>query len=401
MSLQTGNLLTAARSQSPLVKWLGLVVAAIVSGAGIALGFWQQMPAQQVIFYGAATFALVAWLWRLYTARSAVVGAEESVGGAQIALADERSTKRELRAFIAGNRVLLVCALLLILGFAIVSATIPAFFTVINIISALIFLSLLILGMTVSKFMAENRSAFIGVTVLVGLFAVGSMQIPGFASAFNIKSMLLFASFLGLACVGQTLVALLGGLDLSIPFVIGAANVGLLYLIGLGVPSWIAVILVLILGALIGVINGFLSFPLQGQALILTLGTGFAVSGATQILTSIGSSFAGNVFGTVPFWLKNIAAMNGTFFGVKFPPAIIIWSAVAILLIVGMRHTFYGRYLYALGGNRTSAARLSISERKYWVAAYTVSGCVAAMTGELLLGWSGGASSASDSPIFS
>ena len=76
--------------------------------------------------------------------------------------------------------------------------------------------------------------------------------------------MLLFASFLGLACVGQTLVALLGGLDLSIPFVIGAANVGLLYLIGLGVPSWIAVIIVLVLGALIGVINGFLSFPLAG-----------------------------------------------------------------------------------------------------------------------------------------
>ncbi len=46
--------------------------------------------------------------------------------------------------------------------------------------------------------------------------------------------MLLFASFLGLACIGQTLVVLLGGLDLSIPFVIGAANVGLLYLIG----SW-------------------------------------------------------------------------------------------------------------------------------------------------------------------
>jgi ribose transport system permease protein len=390
MSLQTANLVTVARPQSPLVKWLGLVVAAIVAGAGIALGFWQQAPAQQVILYGVATFALVAWLWRLYTARPAVIGGHESVAAAQIALVDERSTKTELRAFVAKNRVLIVCALLLILGFAIVSATIPAFFTVVNIISALIFLSLLILAMTVSKFMAENRSAFIGVTVLVGLFAVGSMQIPGFASAFNIKSMLLFASFLGLACVGQTLVALLGGLDLSIPFVIGAANVGLLYLIGLGMPPWIAVIVVLILGALIGVINGFLSFPLQGQALILTLGTGFAVSGATQILTSIGSSFAGNVFGTVPFWLKNIAAMNGTFFGMKFPPAIVIWIAVAILLIVGMRHTFYGRYLYALGGNRTSAARLSISERKYWVAAYTISGCVAAMTGELLLGWSGG-----------
>ncbi len=68
--------------------------------------------------------------------------------------------------------------------------------------------------------------------VLSGLFSVGAMNIEGFASGSNVKSMLLFASFLGLASVGQTLVALLGGLDLSIPFVIGAANVGLLYLIG-------------------------------------------------------------------------------------------------------------------------------------------------------------------------
>ena len=82
MSLQTASLAAAARSQSPLVKWLGLVVAAIVAGAGIALGFWQHAPAQQVIFYGAATFALVAWLWRLYTARPAGVGVEESVAGA-------------------------------------------------------------------------------------------------------------------------------------------------------------------------------------------------------------------------------------------------------------------------------------------------------------------------------
>jgi hypothetical protein len=129
MSLQTTNLVTAARPQSPLVKWLGLVVAAIVAGAGIAPGFWQQAPAQQVILYGVATFALVAWLWRLYTARPAVIGVHESVATAQIALVDERSTKTEFRAFVAKNRVLIVCALLLILGFAIVSATIPAFFS--------------------------------------------------------------------------------------------------------------------------------------------------------------------------------------------------------------------------------------------------------------------------------
>ena len=79
--------------------------------------------------------------------------------------------------------------------------------------------------------------------------------------------------------------------------------------------QWIAFILIILIGAGIGFINGFLSFRLQGQALILTLGVGFAVSGGTQILTSIGTAFGGNVFGVVPKWLSNIASINGVLFG--------------------------------------------------------------------------------------
>ena len=105
----------------------------------------------------------------------------------------------------------------------------------------------------------------------------------------------------------------------------------------------------------------------------MTLGVGFAMSGLTQILTSIGSAYAGNVFGEVPVWLSNLAAMNGDTFGLSIPPVIFIWIAVAIALIFGMRNTVYGRYLYALGGNRTSAQRISISERRYWVGAFTIS----------------------------
>ena len=113
--------------------------------------------------------------------------------------------------------------------------------------------------------------------------------------------MLLFASFLGLASVGQTLVALLGGLDLSIPFVIGSSNVGLLYLI--------------VARRALAVARDpdrgrdrryhrddqrAAQLPLQGQALIVTLGIGFAISGGVQIITSIGSAYSGNVFGKVP-----------------------------------------------------------------------------------------------------
>jgi ribose transport system permease protein len=117
---------------------------------------------------------------------------------------------------------------------------------------------------------------------------------------------------------------------------------------------------------------------------------GFTVAGLTQILTSIGSAFFGNVFGTVPEWLRNLAAMNGQTFGLAVPPAILLWIAIAVLVIVGLRYTAYGRYVYALGGNRRAAKLIGISEFKYWTLAYTISGVFAALTGSLLLGWSGG-----------
>jgi ribose transport system permease protein len=373
---------------SPL-RWLGLAIALVVSGLGIGLGIWQHVPAQQIIFYAVITFALVAWIWNYYTGggnKVAVAATEYDADGNAVA----HSGRAAFWTFVARNRAVLIGLVLLLLAFGAASITISGFFSLLNIISLLVLAALLILTAVMTEFVVENKSAFIGLTVLVALIVVGSLKVEGFVSAANVKSMLLFASFLGLACVGQTLVALLGGLDLSIPFVIGAANVGLLFLMGLGLPSWLAVILILLAGILVGLVSGFLSFWLQGQALILTLGVGFAVSGLTQILTSIGTRYSGNVFGSVPPWLTNLAAMNGTTFGLDFPPVILIWVVVAAVLIFGMKNVVYGRYVYALGGNRTSAQRLSISERRYWVGAYTISGGVSAMTGALLLGWSGG-----------
>jgi ribose transport system permease protein len=201
---------------------------------------------------------------------------------------------------------------------------------------------------------------------------------------------LVFAAFLGLATIGQTFVALLGGLDLSIPFVIGSMNVALMSLISKGVSPWLACLVILLLGSLIGFVNGILSFRLQGQALILTLGVGFAVKGGVQILVSMGTFSAGTVFGVVPGWMQNLASMGGKTLGLPIPPVIIIWIVVSILVIIALRLTKWGRHLYALGGSRLSSSRLSISERGYWIGAYMISGFFSALTGILLLGWSGG-----------
>jgi ribose transport system permease protein len=371
------------RSIPPLTGWIGVALAVIIAGVGAILGVRQGEPAQLVILYAAGTFALVVWLWTYFAALWQAEPA--SVGDTP-----RPNARTAFRSALVRYRGQLIALLLMALAYLVAAATVTGFATWWTFLALVCLGALLIFAVNVSRLFVDNRSAFLGLTLLVALFAVSSFAIDGFASTANLKAMLVFASFLGLACVGPTLVALLGGLDLSVPFVIGAANVGLLYLIGLGVPSWLALIVVVLIGVGVGFVNGLLSLRLQGQSLIVTLGVGFAVSGLIQIITSIGSAYSGNVFGVVPDWLKNIAALNGVTFGLAFPPVIVIWIAIAIFLIWALKNTVYGRNLYALGGNRLSAQRLMIGERRYWIGVYMVSGGFSAVTGAALLGWSGG-----------
>lgn len=243
---------------------------------------------------------------------------------------------------------------------------------------------------SVTRVVASNRSASIGGSMLLGCLILGALTVDQFISATNLRSMLLLGAFLGLASVGQTLCALLGALDLSIPFVIGASNIGSIWLMTKGVPPVPAIALTLAAGATLGLLNGLLSLRLQGQALIVTLGSGFAVVGATQIITSIGSQYGGNVAGPVPGWLRNLAALNGTTFGVSIPPVILLWLVVATAVVWLMQRTWFGRSVYALGGNRSAARLALISEPQRWVTVYVISGAFASLTGVILLGFSGG-----------
>lgn len=236
-----------------------------------------------------------------------------------------------------------------------------------------------------------QKNIILGVIMLAALLAVGAATVQGFLSGSNVRSMLLLGAFLGLASVGQTLCALLGGLDLSIPYLIGSANIGTLFMISSGVPAGLAIVITLVLGLMVGILNGLISLHLQNQALIVTLGVGFATVGATQILTSAGASNAGGTSGVVPEWLANISSLSGETFGLPVPPVILIWLLLAVGLVYIMRSTWFGRSTYALGGNRTAARLMLISEPRRWVTVYALSGLFSASTGILLLGFTGGA----------
>lgn len=373
---------------STAIVWLNLGLSIVLSAIGLGVGFAQgKLSAQQVIVLTvvvvSVTFLILNYIAVIFESRKVAEAAKSE---------DQKNEeRRQARSLWRDNRVLIIAMVALLILYLLITAGVEQFRSIKNLIAFLVLELILLFAFKVSGYFASGRSAFIGLIVLLALIIISAFSIEGFLSAPNIRAVLLFAAFLGIACVGQTMVALMGGLDLSIPFVIGSSNIALLSLITVGVPSYVAFGFILVLGGLVGLVNGIASYRLQGQALIVTLGFGFALAGFTQIMTSLGSKYAGNVFGTVPGWLANLAAMNGRFFGLPFPPTIAIWIAIALVLIVGLRTTSWGRNLYALGGNRRAASLVGVSEFKYWVGCYVISGVFAALTGSLLLGWSGGA----------
>jgi ribose transport system permease protein len=237
---------------------------------------------------------------------------------------------------------------------------------------------------------SEYRGILVGIGLLAAIFALGAALVPGYGAWNNVRSIIVLAAFLGIASLGQTLVALVGGLDLSIPFVIGSANILLAFLLAVGLPTALAIAVIALGGALVGAINGRLSYRIQGQSLIVTLGVGFALVGASQIVTTLGTHYSGSVFTQVPAWFSAIASVNGTTFGLPIPPIGVIWGVIALVAVVTLRRARRGREIYAVGDNRTAAARLSISEYRIWMTVHIVSAMAAALTGMLLLGFSGG-----------
>jgi ribose transport system permease protein len=240
-----------------------------------------------------------------------------------------------------------------------------------------------------SALMALYGSVAMAVIVLVALVVFGAFSIDGFWSLVNLRSNLVFASFLGIATIGQTLCALIGGLDLSIPFVVGAANIGLVKLMNEGLLSGVGIAIILVLAAAIGAFNGALSHRLRGQSLVVTLGVGNAVLGLVQILVSskgVTGISGGTIEGNVPEWIQSFSWFNNS---IGVAPAVILWAALAILAIVILRRTWFGRSLYALGGNQTAAERVLISGPWSWTLVFSASAVTAALTGILLLGYSG------------
>lgn len=232
---------------------------------------------------------------------------------------------------------------------------------------------------------ATAKRALAASVVAICLHIAGSLLIDGYSSAFTIRSMLVLATLVAVASIGQTLVILLGGIDLSIPFVMGFANVVAAQLYGHGMDfGWVCLVVVL-LAAGIGAINGALSSCLTIHPLIVTLGVGTTIQGAVLLWTG------GLPTGSAPSFLTEFVSIGGHFGPIPLPWLVPSFIVLAIVIVVVLERTPFGRQLYALGSNPTAAPLALIRPQATWTIAFAASAIFAAVAGILLLGFTGSA----------
>lgn len=232
----------------------------------------------------------------------------------------------------------------------------------------------------------------ISIVLLVAIYVVGVVTVDGFGGSATIKAVLLLATFLGLAAIGQTLVVIIGGIDLSIPFVVGAANVVVAQLYGKGTPFVLACLIALAGAAVLGAINAAVSIRCRVHPLLITLGTGTALLGLAQWWTKGLSS------GAVPDWLSKFVSIGASTGPLPVAPVVVLWVVVAAFVIALMRRTVFGRSAYALGSAPRAAELALVRPLRIWVGAFSLSAVFAALAGILQLGFTGSAFAAVGSP---
>lgn len=221
--------------------------------------------------------------------------------------------------------------------------------------------------------------------VALALHATGTLLIPGYSSEFSIRAMLVLASLLAIASIGQTLVIIIGGIDLSIPFVIGFANVVAAQLYGDGMDFTLVCLIVIGIAILIGMLNGLISSALSIHPLIVTLGIGTVVQGAVLLWTG------GFPSGSAPTAVSEFVSIGGTVGILPVPWLVPSFIVLAALVSLMLARTAFGRRLLAIGANPRAAPLALINPLFMWTAAFAISAAFAAVAGILLLGFTGSA----------
>lgn len=232
--------------------------------------------------------------------------------------------------------------------------------------------------------MTSRLSPILTILALLWIVVVAGLAVlqPSSLALSTVTAVLQFSTILALAALGQTLVILCGGagIDISVGGMISLASVLAMLALKAGTPGFLLPALCLVLGTLLGAMNGVLVTRLRLLPLIATLGTFYVYSGVALALTG-GAAQAG-----VPAFL--LPWGRGAVAGVPLP---FLTLALPLFLFAGLilHATSWGRWIYGMGSNERSARLVGIPVDRVRLVAYAASGCLAGCAALVSLAWLG------------
>ena len=214
--------------------------------------------------------------------------------------------------------------------------------------------------------------------VLLFLVIVFSIAVPGgrFLDFNNVMNILRQASILGIAAVGVTFVMISGSVDLSVGSIVALIGVVCATLLYMGLHPVAVVIIGIVIGVVTSGLNGVLSVALKISHFIITLAAMSIWTGLAFIISG------GRTIFQIP---REFSALSQTFIFGGVPLLAIYFLVFIIIGAIILNKTYFGRYVYALGGN-SEAARLSgININKHRIYVHLLCGVFFGVAGVLLL----------------
>lgn len=220
-------------------------------------------------------------------------------------------------------------------------------------------------------FVRRNMGILIGLAVL---FLFLSIFTNSFLTAKNMLQVLRQICINALLAFGMTFVLIIGGIDLTVGSVVAISGVSIVMLLNMGIPLPAAFLLALLIGSLVGLLNGSIIALTGMPPFIVTLSLQGAIRGVAYVITDGRSvSCENEVFNAIG---------NGYFLGIPLP--IYIVAFVMLLISVILYYTRFGRRMYAVGGNVTAAQFSGIHVKQITIWGYVISGTLSALAGIIL-----------------
>jgi ribose transport system permease protein len=201
---------------------------------------------------------------------------------------------------------------------------------------------------------------------------------PRFLTLSNILNILRQTSINSVIAAGMTFVILSGGIDLSVGSVLAVTGAFAAAMVAKGINVFVVVVAILLVGALIGALNGLIISKGKIQPFIATLATMTFLRGYTLVFTD------GKPIGTGSLESAGIFSRIGAGYFLGVPIPIYIMAVVFTLSYYILRHTRAGRYVYSVGSNEEATIYSGINTERIKIFVYAVSGLLAALAGIII-----------------